>query len=187
MLTTNVTCAAALTALLLVALAGCSSSGTPAPFHGMPDTARSESVVVPAELRAEFAALADGSYTNFWPPDTWPTIPLAYRRARPYYLFSRLAENGQTNFLRNSVQIATLPLLETDAESMAADLDSRFGLTHTLLQFESGPARCFLSFQFNRDLQLGELAWLADQIVSAYPDAFVTAEPAMLAGPGGPG
>jgi hypothetical protein len=45
----------------------------------------------------------------------------------------------------------------------------------------------FLSFKYDHDLQLGELAWLADKIVSAYPDAFVTAEPAMLAGPGGPG
>jgi hypothetical protein len=143
MLTTNVTCAAALTALLLVPLAGCSSKATtPAPFPGMPDAARSESVVVPEELRAEHHAMVDGSYPSNWSQEMWPTIPLAYRRARAYYLFGKLAEGEYTNFLRSSVQIATLPVLEADAESMAADIDARFGLTHRTLQFGTEPATC---------------------------------------------
>jgi len=176
-------------AALFVALLalGCTSSAS-SPSDGevlqIPAHVASDNVVVPSEVLAYFNDLkANPAGYEDWGPAVYGAWPLGKRRANVYLNYEGLDPGWGDP---GSIELWTYASDEGHYDAIAQEVARRTGFTtgtgYWWSFFRDDMHNTTLyAFHSKRTLSVGETAWVADWIISTYPDVFWDASPSTYA------
>ena len=163
----------------------CSCSGAGSPGTLIPSDVAADSVIVPPEVQASYAQLEAEiatfdlhNYELVNNPHTAPQQPLSMRRA---LLFT----NFQDQASDSSLYVMTLPSEEGANDALIEQFARQFGFRVTSRFYYGGFWEIsdyyyrMSDYELRSDvaLSVGELGWVADWLLSHYPDRVFTVGP----------
>jgi hypothetical protein len=170
---------AGLLSLCAVLATACSSGGSIAEPLAVPPRFVADAPVVPAELSEAYASLVaagQGYYSRF--PEQVGDASLVERRAGVYLNYTDTLQPYQDPF---RINLRTYQSEEGQYSALIRKIAERIGFELENESYDSYEGIGFRTSRFElksrRALSIGEVAWLADWIVSSYPDVFVCAKP----------
>lgn len=169
-------------ACLAALLAGCGSGKADTLFR-IPAEYVSDTVVVPPELAAEYAATANIDFDHpVYDPTKASMVPLSLRRAVIYRNFTGITPISAD---LESIFLRTAPAEDGAYSDTMAALAAQAGLSiihewHRDADYHRHPLTTHFNLQTQKALSVGELAWVADWLLRQKPDIIMIVDPVIL-------